>query len=248
MNRKQLISRLFFGLGFITVSAIGASFIARGVNGILDQKSNDKVMNNNPLPFSPTGQGNNSNYPQISTQGNVIVQMNAQPLTWGRVSHFNDRPDEYHAYIQYRNLVKVIGISTSNEQGVIMDFSNSNDDAMVFDTETLISFMEHIYVKGYVYFAGAKSDTTGTNGGAPMYFPFGDKYSLYQLLSNNQYIDITATNSLGYYVPPTSISLTFTFSTSEWYVNGTRYAFNFERNLQPTITQKYNLNVIGYNK
>ncbi len=249
MDRKKLCYRLTFGALFITISAIGASFIAKGVNGIIGERNNSQTVDSNPLlPNFPTGQDNNLDSQSIDKEGNVDIDVNTQPLTWGEVSHYKDKPDEYHSFIQYRNLVKVKGMSSSESQGVIMDFINPNDPAMIYDTEAIISFMHHIYVKGYVYFAGAKSDTTGTDGGSPMYFPFGDKYTLYQLLSNNTYIDITNTNSMGYYVPPTYISLSFSFSTDEWYNNGTKYAFNFAGRIKPVTTFSYKLNIIGYNK
>ncbi len=247
MDRKQLLSRMAFGLIFIGVAAVGGSFIAKGVTGILGQNEAD-VSNgsNNPLnPTSPNTSSNQSNKPSLAHKGNICVRTNTQPLTWGRVAHFDNKPDEYPSSIQYRQLVKIINFTSKSEQGVIFDYYNPKEPNKYLDRDTVSSILQHINVKGYVHFNEAQSDSSGTNGGTSVHFSFGNDYTLFNLLNNNDYITLSAKNSYGNPVPPSYISLEFTYSTSSWFYNGTQYSFDLASADQNTFTYVFDLNIIG---
>ncbi len=248
MNRKQLAARLGFGLIFIGVGALGGSYIAKGVVGILGQKNSNSTNGNNPLlPGTPSSGGSHSATPTVSYRGNVAINAYTQPMTWGRTVSYTNKPDEYPAAIQYRSLVKILNLTSEKERGVILNFSNTKDPTMVFDRYTMNSILEHIWVKGYVFFANAQSDSTGSNGGAPVYFPLGEKYSLYKLVNNTNYITLSARNSSGIPVPPTYVSLELTYSTESWYFNNNEYSFNLINVPSNSINYKFDLNVMPAN-
>ncbi len=247
MNRKQLISRLTFGFLFIGIAAVGGSFIAKGVAGILDQNKTNKVDGGDALnPNSPSGSHPGmGNSPIISHKGNIDIKVATQPLTWGRVTHYNDKPDEYPSFVQYKKLVKIINHTNQREQGLILDFFNPDDESMYFDHDLMNSILQHITVKGYVYFNKAQSDSSGTNGGTSVVLPIGENCTLYKLLANNNYITLSATNSLGHQVPPSFISLELTYSTDVWYYNSKKMNFNLPNIKLNSRTYQFNLNIIG---
>ncbi len=258
---KPWIGKLIFGLSFIAVAAVGGAFIAHGVTGLLSENKQDNMVDQGDRPIVPVNpnnpQASRPNRPVFSPESqsfkpNIGIEINTQPITWGRVLHNVNRPDEYPCDLQYRNLVKIKSFNSSFKQGLLLDFYYMQNSQQLINESLLLEALRNIQVDGYVSFEGASNNSSGIDGNQTIQFDLGGHNTLYDIINNRNFINMSAKNSKGDPVPPSSIMVQLTYPTDIWYFKGDSYKFNIPNDNSAISEVRENyffpVNISGYDK
>lgn len=257
---KRIVGKLIFGVTFIAIACVGASFVAKGVFGILNNNQsgpNSSLDPDRPVvevtpqkPNKPSN-GSSSNSNTNTFRPNLGFNVSSQAIHWGAVKHNQNQPDTYPSDLQYKNLVKIKGLSGTHDyrQGVLLDFYQLSQPHQNVPRELLLEMLNHINVKGYVHFDTRNSNNSHLGQNVELWI--NDDKSLRGLIENKNYLELKSFDESRNPLVPKWMMIHLEFSADVWYFNEKPYKFELpSHNMQNNIYRgnyKVDINISGLN-